>query len=1749
MKKLFIALLAILTLCTAISGKGNISREAGILFDDLTQVSDDGPLVFERKLEDATVRVTADKGRLPDNIELIVVPVKEDSKNYQRTMEILEQHVPEESSSLIFDIFFRNKTTGQKVEPTGTVDVSIDLTAEALKRFGTDLEAGEFSVFHITDDSEFEILATDNDFIPGSVVLNNSDKDNALHASFTTGSFSTYIISWGRTGDNRATVHYGYMQDDAFVEFLPSQFTYSEPSISRTDSPNYLIYDVNGFVYDHAYMVRGTYEPVEIQPFLHSSSTSNYYYWKLEETYISNSTLSNGADIYVVYREADDPAPAGSASLQTPDDELQEDMVNIHKESVDNEDGTRTISLTVRGEDLIMPARKLADVIIVWDISGSMKNNMDGATVTSTERSRMEISQDSISYFVNLLLSEDMINQYGEKLNRVALVTFSNRAEQVTEFVADAFWINEAVYECEPDGGTNWEEALRIANRIPVDSERETFIVFVTDGNPTWRMTRYDLTDKELREQNDVWTGTYGSYYRNYHVFGRGSSDENGRNRQAALTEAQNMVALGKHFYAIGISNDVAGLTQFVEDTGSLGSQCFTVETEEALLSAFADIYSKITAREGFVNVRISDGITPLTSLTAKTPVEGLDSNDCFKYYKKTPYDNDYVEWDPADDGVNYATYNPETGAVEWDFGESYMLDDDTYYKVEFLVWPSQEAFDIITALNNGEITYESLPDDIREQIIQPSGGGYYTLKTNIDPICEYQHGFRIGSRFEIYDGDYQKQYNDVEPLKMKTMHLNVEKVFLDSLTEGDDRPEEIRLILQRRPYDHSTDWEDVHEFVLNNSNSFKGSYEISPGLVTEHDDERIYYNPGYEYQVIEEDLDRHYEFSNEIVRPVLVNFTTEELEGDNDSNGYLTATNTVKGGINIKKLVVDNSGADLEYGDFEYVIKGYILGPDGQPFTFDTSLDTRTDKSTAEGASAEWLAHCDDNGAYHIFDENGTRIGYKMHFASTAEIELHLKANMSVRFINLPAGCTYYFYEETSQMPVYAEFFEIKAENLVYNDSQTPSSEGVPQPTVDGNSAAGTVYGDTEHNVTVYNKTVDTSVSAYKKWTKNGEPATPEEGSYVIFSLMNGDTQIYDFRLDGSVVDEENAETFTYLGVTGRAYSPEAWKATFDWLPKYDEEGNEIHYTIRETWYPAGYLSDVLEVEDGGIITNDYKTIEIEIEKVWIDDENALGLRPAIIILYLYANDSQIRTIGLTAPWKTVIEGLPMYDENHQEIVYSIKENNSPNGYTSEISGNSYKFTVTNTLVATEVTVEKRWINADGSTTPPEGAFVEFRLMNGTEFICSIQFRGEPYSLSQAPSFIYKGFKFWVWVYEPWKVKFLGLPINDENGNEIHYTIKEYACRPAGYISDVDEVESGGVITNMYNLTDIEVEKVWEDNDDIYQIRPQSLTVALYAGEEQLETVTLDQSNDWKHTFEDYPILDQNREEIEYSIKEIDVPEGYKVEYSNEGYKYTITNSLIVTDITAQKKWKNADGSAETPEDAVVTFTLMNGEEEIVSLVIHGFETAAGDEVAFEYLGIHGRAYEDAGSLARFEVLPIYDEDGNEIHYTVRETVTWPGYRPDVLEVENGGVITNIYNLTDIKVIKVWDDSDNKDKIRPVSVTIALYAGEELLEEVTLSEELGWSYTFEGYPIVDEDGQEIEYSILEIDVPEDYTESYSGSNYTFTVTNTHTTVPDTGDRNPLTLWGIMAGEAALCMLLMSLFNRKRDEEERLGSL
>ena len=120
----------------------------------------------------------------------------------------------------------------------------------------------------------------------------------------------------------------------------------------------------------------------------------------------------------------------------------------------------------------------------------------------------------------------------------------------------------------------------------------------------------------------------------------------------------------------------------------------------------------------------------------------------------------------------------------------------------------------------------------------------------------------------------------------------------------------------------------------------------------------------------------------------------------------------------------------------------------------------------------------------------------------------------------------------------------------------------------------------------------------------------------------------------------------------------------------------------------------------------------------------------------------------------------------------------------------------------------------------------------------------------------------------------------------------------------DIDSVTIDGendvVFTGVWTftkLTELTVNKVWNDNDDQLGMRPEYIEVQLQVNgdEEDGEVVTLDEDSDWSHIFTDLPVYDEEGEEITYTVIEINVPAGYEKSISREGNVITITNTLTL--------------------------------------------------------------------------------------------------------------------------------------------------------------------------------------------------------------------------------------------------------------
>ena len=75
-------------------------------------------------------------------------------------------------------------------------------------------------------------------------------------------------------------------------------------------------------------------------------------------------------------------------------------------------------------------------------------------------------------------------------------------------------------------------------------------------------------------------------------------------------------------------------------------------------------------------------------------------------------------------------------------------------------------------------------------------------------------------------------------------------------------------------------------------------------------------------------------------------------------------------------------------------------------------------------------------------------------------------------------------------------------------------------------------------------------------------------------------------------------------------------WNYTFTNLPKYDAQGNEIVYTVDEQEVNAGDFKFYTKQVAGLNVTNTFTVpndkIEVQVNKVWDDNSNANGKRPA---------------------------------------------------------------------------------------------------------------------------------------------------------------------------------------------------------------------------------------------------------------------------------------------------------------------------------------------------------------------------------------------------------------------------------------------------------------------------------------------------------------------------------------------------------
>ena len=1208
---------------------------------------------------------------------------------------------------------------------------------------------------------------------------------------------------------------------------------------------------------------------------------------------------------------------------------------------------------------------------------------------TEANQSRMEATKEAVADLANNLLS----NNGGDNADDVvemALITFATTAKtDIAKTSSKSTFVNTVnglTVATGNDAGTNWEAALHQADSINFGDTDPTFVIFFSDGAPTFRTTQAGYDDKF---QNGIY----------------GSGTETEPNMERAYTEAVDdaealATKVGKsYFYTIFAYGTNAGKTYMTNLTTAAGAPAannYSASDTVALQQAFAAILNQIEMA-GIGNVDIIDGTTSKVVTSTEVVHSLLTIDDkSFKYYKGGS------EWAEAPEA------KVVDGEVIWDLGDG-VLENGVEYKVTFNVWPSQETLDTIADLKNGA-DYDELDAEVRQYLSKD-----YELATNTTAKVTYADT-RVDNTIRT------ATIENPPAVKADSYKLNVEKLWDNDLDgRSEDGLKTVTLNVFR-------DGVVVDAIVMNEAlTGWSGSTYIAPGIISKTGSDVKILETGHDYTLGEpENLTYHWELSSEVVHPMLINGVMTKLVLNEDvtisEGNHLVDGSKEYYKINGKVYEVITGSETLiatnnrrSYFEFNKTVTGESV-PEDARFSYRVkvvnSMANLADEKVTDDDEI-WFSVYDSKNEVTVKDltTSATVANDKGYYkvASGTEFTVEMAANWNLRILNLPTGSTYEV-EETS-MPQGFIFEKVEGTNVKNTSSKLVS---------------GTIEEyNTAYSLAYTNKYVLTDVTVTKNWVDNNnqDGVRPEN---IEVQLKADNVALGDpVTVDGNMT----ADTWTY---------------TFTKLNKYNADGSEIVYTADETAVPTGYNKTTNG--DSLTITNKHEiaTADVTIKKVWDDNANRDVIRPTSVRLQLYANgeaygDPVTLTGDMTGrEWSYTFKDLNV-NAGGKAIVYTVDETAKPEGYDKEVNG----LVVTNKHTPATVTakVHKEWDDNDNQDGKRPTS-ITVTLSDGTEF-----------TLNEGNG---------------WNASKEGLPKYRNNQGvreEIVYTWAEQAELPNDYQYVGSRVEDGvTIITNKRTLetTQATVVKVWDDENNRDGIQPKSLNVELNGTK-----YVLNADNKWTITVPDLPKNKDGRE-ISYVWTEESV-EGYTSDTKVEGTVTTFTNSheVATKSVTVEKEWKdsnNRDG-IRPPK---------------VSLQLYANGVASGEPV---------EVTAEAGWKYTFTGLKTND-GGKPITYTVKEAAMVPGYRSE----SSGLKVTNTHEATtiDISVTKDWQDGENRDLSRPDSITVRLMNGETEVANRVMSDENGWSYTFEDVYKY-ENGQEIKYSIVE-DKVTGYSTSVTGS-------------------------------------------------------
>ena len=813
-------------------------------------------------------------------------------------------------------------------------------------------------------------------------------------------------------------------------------------------------------------------------------------------------------DYYLVY----DPIPTSSGSSSGPSPS-GEPIDDIEKSKLlnPNGDGTYTMDLSVTTHARPHETSNGVNVIVVFDTSSSMTrsvtnpNNKYPDTYRTEPDSRFYNARQAINKFLTDLLPN---NNASTNLVQLALIDFNYSATTHTFSGGTgnpAYWTNNAstfmstVDSLTCPQGTNWAQALDKARAVAATADEDpTYILLMTDGAPSqyWdpnsKSSYFVSGEGCYLGARDEARAVVNAGYELYGVFSFGDSqDESNGYLDKLVDYAYNKEVHDDHsYYATNpekleqaLKKIFGVLKERVAHTAVNYHDGIALDTTSTALSANVGgnlgsiTYSKTGGVGGDYSVTADSGGNPTFIINGSSYAGSTGSIT----YSKITGSGDNITSENATatvykctvgSGDNAKTYympiatlqtntTTQVGDLNWDLSPLGLLEDGATYKISFVVWPNQEAYDYVAKLNNGLMEWnESTDEEVYDKnntllyykngvanypnIVRYPDGTFAVLTNTVQEVTYYigtEDKFNE-SQTTTYTGQYTTNPVAPDPMPLKASASQIEKVW-----NIDRDPDILAQLLYGDPNNHYTVGFDIiqdnstspyislglgwdsskEEYVWNTDpeniiyvkwDSSKNKYvrceaddpdrkpigthwtkdfSIATGLMLSEAsmdarklDKNAYthttYNgatyyileEGHDYTISEPDVGYEFDFTAPVYHPMLVDNVLKNVDIENvqrDSNGKiisynitkmspisvaqdghsaLTVVNTLRGYLNLEKVVLDNAGNPDTSDDTEFEFTITVENPHG----------------VFEGTDIPWFAVNDC--FYHTEDEDG---------------------------------------------------------------------------------------------------------------------------------------------------------------------------------------------------------------------------------------------------------------------------------------------------------------------------------------------------------------------------------------------------------------------------------------------------------------------------------------------------------------------------------------------------------------------------------------------------------------------------------------------------------------------------------------------------------------------------------------------------------------------------------------------------------